>query len=157
MREEHWMLTNYHHASAPGRMPPPAADAGAGGTQGQDALRGKRVLLVEDEVFIALDLQHEAEDAGAVVTYARTLAEALRAAREDTFDGAILDVTLSTEGTCEPVADLLREAGTPFLLHSGDLDRQGEVIAGLGAPIVPKPAAPGEVIGLLARLMARPH
>lgn len=150
------MLTNHHHAAASGRVPPRAGDADADGAQGRDVLRGKRVLLVEDEVFIAFDLRREAEDAGVVVTYARTLAEALRAAREGAFDGAILDVTLSTEGTCEPVADLLRAAGTPFLLHSGDLDRQGEVIAELDAPVVAKPAEPAKVIGALALLMARP-
>ena len=119
-----------------------------------DVLVGKRVLLLEDEVFIAMDLRHEAEAAGAAVTYARTLHDALAAVRCERFDGAILDVTIGTEGTCEPVADLLRATGTPFVLHSGDLDRQGEVIAEIGAPIVRKPAEPATVIGALSTLMA---
>lgn len=117
-------------------------------------LSGKRILLLEDEVFIGLDLRHEAEDAGASVAYARTLRDALTLVREEIFDGAILDVTLGGGETCKPVADILRRVGTPFILHSGDLDRQGEVIDTLDAPVVAKPAPPEVVVGRLARLLS---
>ena len=123
---------------------------------GQSPLRGRRVLVVEDEVFIALDLEQALGAVGADVVRARTVSQALQAVSEEAFDVAVLDVTLGRSETCRPVAAALREAGTPFLLHSGDLDRQGEVITGLDAPLVPKPAPADAVVRAAARLLEAP-
>lgn len=122
-----------------------------------DVLRGKRILLLEDEVFIAVELRRGLEAAGAKVVYARTLARAHRALDQGGLDGAVLDVTLSATETCEPIAGRLRAAGVPFLLHSGDLDRQGEVLANLEAPVVAKPAAAEVVANRLGALLREPQ
>ena len=54
-----------------------------------------RILIVEDEVFIALDLLQAVEDAGGeAVGPATTLAQALVLIAADGLHGAILDVNL---------------------------------------------------------------
>ena len=114
------------------------------------------VLLVEDEIFIATDLVARLEEAGAKVFFARTFRRgmALIADAERVFDIALLDVTLDAGRTCVPIADALKEAGVPILLHTGDLDRLGEVVAEIGAPVHPKPAAAEDVVRRLATLLS---
>jgi len=51
------------------------------------------------------------------------------------------------------MATQLKERGIPFVLHSGDLDRHGELISSLEAEIVPKPAHHREVIAALCSVM----
>ena len=134
-------------ASRPAAPSPQSADGSVG------VLEGARVLLVEDEVFIAVDLQHALEAMGADVVYARTAVMASAALREGAFDAAVLDVTLGSRDTCSDIAAALLARGTPFVLHSGDLDRQGEIVANIDAPIVPKPAEPDDVVRRLAEAM----
>ncbi|RDI53594.1 response regulator [Microvirga subterranea] len=84
------------------------------------ALRGRRILVVEDEYMMADDLQYDLEKAGAkVVGPVPSVADALRLlATEDAIDGAILDVNLRGE-KAYPVADVLRDRGIPFVLATG--------------------------------------
>ncbi|HEY2132782.1 MAG TPA: response regulator [Acetobacteraceae bacterium] len=86
-------------------------------------LSGHRILVVEDEVLIAMLLETALEDAGCVVVgpYSR-LSEALAAAARDDFDAALLDVNLAGEKVF-PVAELLAERKIPFLLLSGYGDK----------------------------------
>ena len=137
--------------------PPPAAPgifaADVLSASDLTVLSGKRILLLEDEVFIAVDLCHALERAGANVLHARTLSQGLEIIEANEFDAAILDVTLGGADTCAPIANALRRVGTPFVLHSGDLEVQGEVISTLDAPVVAKPAPPEAVVGRLVRLM----
>ena len=51
--------------------------------------------------------------------------------------------------TCEPVAVELRARGVPFLLHTGDLDRAGEALRDLDAPILAKPSGADDVVSRL--------
>lgn len=131
----------------------PASEVGAGARA--SALGGVRVLVVEDEPMIALNLEEALEDAGASVSVVRGVATALSAldGDGDGFDVALLDVNLGRGETCEPIAMRLRELGVPFVLHSGDLDRRGELIASLDAPLVPKPAADEAIVAGLTRAM----
>lgn len=152
------MMMNLHSAILASDSPMPPLGVFSQGddrTGDRIALSGRRILLVEDEVFIAFDLRQALEAVGAEVTYARTLSHAMTAAADTVFDAAVLDVTLGPRETCAPVAQLLRDKRTPFVLHSGDLDRQGEVIDLLDAPVVAKPAPPEVVVSRLAKLMAR--
>ena len=84
------------------------------------ALRGRRILVVEDEYMMAEDLRRDLEKVGAeVVGPVPSVADALRLlAREDGLDGAVLDVNLRGE-KAYPVADALRERGVPFVLATG--------------------------------------
>jgi len=104
------------------------------------------ILVLEDEPFIALDLQFALSDAGAEPRMARTCKEALAAVMQYEIAAAILDVNLGHGMTCEEVAVELNRLGRPFLLHTGDLDRSGEFLRGFNAPIIPKPAAADRVV-----------
>ena len=85
-----------------------------------DALRDRRILIVEDEYLIASDLAMRLEDMGAVIVGPAPTAKAALAliATDHAIDGAILDINLG--GTLVyPVADALRTARVPFIFASG--------------------------------------
>lgn len=110
------------------------------------------ILIVEDEPFIALDLRFACEDAGLAAITAGSSAAALEAlAANDTIDGAVLDVNLGNGETCEAIAQALRQKGVPFVLNTGDLNRAGEYLRGIDAPILSKPTASSEVVERLLR------
>ena len=117
------------------------------------SLRGRRVLILEDEPMIALDLSFGFEDQGAEVVTAASCKIAHLAIEEAMPDLAVLDVNLGGTETCEAVAATLREAGVPFLVHSGDLKRSGEVIERLAAPTIGKPAPASRVVAAAATLL----
>lgn len=84
------------------------------------SLAGRRILLVEDEYMIAVDLADAlarlgAEVVGPVPTLERALALATSPAP---LDGAVLDVSLHGE-LVFPVADALLARGVPFVLATG--------------------------------------
>ncbi|HZX79381.1 MAG TPA: response regulator [Lysobacter sp.] len=83
-------------------------------------LRGRRVLVVEDEYLVADDLRVELEQAGAhVVGPAPTIADALRLlAGAPVLDAAILDVNVGGEPV-DAVALQLERRGVPFVLATG--------------------------------------
>lgn len=75
-------------------------------------LAGRRVLVVEDEYFIAVDLKRALSKEGAlVVGPVRDLAAGLSLADEP-IDAAILDVNLE-EAMSYPIADRLRDRKVP--------------------------------------------
>ncbi len=84
------------------------------------ALNGMRVLVAEDEEFVAETLQEEliffgAQVLGPVLTLKSALAFV---ASEPHIDAAILDVNLSGEMVFE-LADLLTAREVPFIFTSG--------------------------------------
>ena len=79
-------------------------------------LSGRRILVVEDERLIALDIRNLLEGCGcAVIGPVATTSAALALIGEHSPDAAILDVHLGNE-TSEPIADALRARGRPFLV-----------------------------------------
>lgn len=107
-----------------------------------------KLLIVEDEPLILIDLEYAAEDHGCEPVCAQDCAEALAliAQHGSALTGAILDVSLGTGETCLPIARELERLGVPFILHSGDLDRHEEKIRTLNARLVPKPVPADKVI-----------
>jgi DNA-binding response OmpR family regulator len=90
---------------------------------GPGKLAGRRILVVEDEYFIADDLSRGLRREGArVVGPAADLAGALKLGRGEQLDGAVLDVNLGGEMSY-PVADLLAHRGVPYLFTTGYDDR----------------------------------
>jgi CheY-like chemotaxis protein len=116
-------------------------------------LSGAYVLVVEDEVFIALELQILLEDAGARVRVEPDLDGGLNAA-ENGLDIAVLDVRLRGVDVF-PIADRLAERGKPFVFHSGHADTKALEEKYDGAIALSKPARPGEVIDAVAELLGR--
>jgi CheY-like chemotaxis protein len=85
----------------------------------QPALIGKRVLIVEDEMLVALLIEELLADLGcSTLGPCGSLGKALEAAQTGTFDLAVLDVNLGGE-MVYPVAEALAERHIPFLFLSG--------------------------------------
>lgn len=82
-------------------------------------LTGARILICEDEPFIALDLALSVEDAGGeVVGPASSVQEAMALIKDCSITGAILDVHL-VDRDVTPVAEALLERGVPIVVQSG--------------------------------------
>lgn len=113
------------------------------------------ILVLEDEPFIALDLQLALEDEGAKAHIATTCEDAMSLLGKIRFDGAILDVNLGGGQTCEAAAARLRKDEVPFVLHTGDLDRQGEMLRTLKAKVIPKPTPAAHVARSVLELAER--
>src|SRR6185295_3946750 len=112
----------------------------------------KRVLVVEDDALLGLDLTEQLTDAGLeVVGPAVSVAKALKLIGQTGCDAAVLDVNLGRE-TAEPVALELRARGTPFVVLSGYSSDQ-HPLGFHGAPMLSKPARPEELIALLRKCM----
>ena len=78
----------------------------------------KTILIVEDEMIIALHIEQTLVDLGHRVITATSKAEAERLAAAGGVDLAIVDYQL-TDGTTERLMERLQEAGTPFIVCSG--------------------------------------
>lgn len=109
-------------------------------------IKGHTILLVEDEPLILMDLEFAAEDAGLSPVSAATVRDALAHVEAGCVDVAVLDVSLRDGETCLPIARALDQRGIPYLIHSGDLDRQNETIRILSAQKIAKPASSERVI-----------
>jgi CheY-like chemotaxis protein len=99
----------------------------------------RRVLIVEDEMLIAMLVEQMAEDLGYdVVGPAMTVEEALSLIDREAFDCAVLDMNLGDGISSAPVADALRAKGVPFLFASG-YGANGTVENVSAAPVLNKP------------------
>ena len=108
----------------------------APGPHGESKLRGQRVLIVEDEALVAMDLARVLTQAGAlVVGPAGNIEDALDLVSQEAFDRAILDVNLGGR-MVTPVAAALADKGIPFVYLTGYHEPQ--VVYG---PVVHKPAS----------------
>jgi len=119
------------------------------------SLAGKRVLLVEDEFLVGLMAKRILEGFGVVVAGPHgRLADALVAAKNERFDGAVLDFNLAGE-TAEPLADLLLARGVPFCFmtgyHRDSIDRRYANI-----PLLQKPIDAESLERVLASLLELP-
>ncbi len=114
-------------------------------------LRGRRILVVEDEALVAMLVEDALLDAGArIIGPAATVAEALALLEAELPEAAVLDLNLSGE-TSAPVADALVQQGVPFLVASG-YGVAGLPEAHRGVPVLAKPYDSGELTAALARL-----
>jgi CheY-like chemotaxis protein len=79
----------------------------------------RRVLIIEDEVMIALSIEEALEEPGFEVAGTATrVDQALEMVESIAFDIAILDVNLALEKSF-PVADLLASKGARFIFMTG--------------------------------------
>jgi PAS domain S-box-containing protein len=97
-----------------------------------------RVLVVEDEALIAIEIAETLQKAGFdVVGPAHTNAQALSLLQDHGCDAAVLDVNLGAE-TSEKLAQKLRQDGVPFVTLSGYARAQLPA-AFAEAPLLSKP------------------
>jgi CheY-like chemotaxis protein len=79
----------------------------------------RRILVVEDEVLVGMYLEDLLTGMGHhVVGPAARLSEAMKLAREENIDFAVLDMNLAGVQSY-PVADILRQRGIPFVFATG--------------------------------------
>lgn len=102
---------------------------------------GVRVLVVEDEPLIALELEDMLTELGcSVAGKAARLAPAMTLAAELEFDVAVLDVNLG-ETRIGPAAEVIAGRGIPIVLTTGYGEAQGETLRATkaGCVVVTKP------------------
>jgi DNA-binding NtrC family response regulator len=101
-------------------------------------LSGKRILIVEDEPLIALELREVMEEAALVpVGPVGRVSDALEVIRARGCDAALIDFQLGSE-TSTPVADALAAQGVPFAFVTGYGD-DAIPEAHRGRPLIRKP------------------
>ena len=120
------------------------------------ALAGRRILVVEDEMMIAMLVEDMLAELGcSVVGPAHALDVALNLARtEQGIDAALLDVNLGGQPVFA-VADALREKGVPAIFSTGygdaglrDIDR--------GSQVLQKPFRAGDLAKALSAALGNP-
>lgn len=116
------------------------------------AAQGRHVLVVEDEMSIVLMIEDALMDLGAdIVGPTAWLDAALRLAREEAIDVAVLDINIQG-GNSYAVADILAERGIPFLLCSGYGDWAIEE-RHRNRPRLAKPYSPSDLEGRVLELL----
>lgn len=124
------------------------------GEEAIEALAGTRVLVVEDEYYLADDLSRALKSAGAeVVGPVATLEDAIVSVGEGAFDCAVLDINLRGD-FAHAVAERLGEVGVPFVIATG-YNAASLPEALKDVPRVEKPFAPADVVRLLSELHSR--
>ena len=117
------------------------------------SLQDRRILVVEDEYYLATELEQELSEAGAVVVGPVPSVKAAVGLIERTpsLDGAVLDVNLGGEAVF-PVVDRLMARDVPFLFVTG-YGEQGIPASYRHAPCLEKPTEPRVIVRTLARLV----
>ena len=110
------------------------------------------VLVVEDDMFVAMLVEDILSNAGYRVVKAARVDKALDLLTgNDSFDAALLDINLNGVEVF-PVAAKLRELGVPFVFASG-YGREGLPPDFLDCPVLQKPYMPDALTVAVAALL----
>lgn len=115
-------------------------------------LAGARILVVEDEFLIAMQIQTIFEEEGAeILGPYHTMSDALKHVSVEDVTAASLDLNLGRE-TATPIADLLQRRGVPFLFYSV---RTGDpaLARWRNVRLIQKPAAPRDLADAMVALV----
>jgi len=111
-------------------------------------LQGLRILIVEDNPYIAIALEEMLSEQGLVIAgVAGSLDDALLLAASASLDIALLDVNIR-DRKIDPVAEALTARGKPFVFTTG-CGRAGLPEAFLDRPVVEKPFYIEEILQTL--------
>ena len=122
---------------------------------GGKCLEGVRVLIVEDDPLLLLDLELTLAGEGAVVVgLCQTLDEALKRSEPVDFAVAVLDFCLGDQNA-SPVARRLEDQGVPFVFYTGQARHEPSLAQWRHCPIVEKPSPPHALV--CAVKAALPH
>jgi DNA-binding response OmpR family regulator len=113
------------------------------------ALRGRSILVVEDEPLIGWDIREALEKAGANVTATTTVRHALILINHDGLAAVIMDHALA-DGDSTEVCVRLAARGVPYVSYSGFNPVKG---ASPDAPFISKPASMDTLLGALDKLL----
>ncbi len=110
------------------------------------------VLIVEDEILLAISQEGILRDAGCrCIALAASVADALEKVRTWQPDIAILDLNLHGEKSF-PVADALEEAGVPYVVVSGH-NRSILPARHADRPFLAKPCPPNLLLATLREMI----
>ncbi|HWL95571.1 MAG TPA: response regulator [Phycisphaerae bacterium] len=119
-----------------------------------ELLAGRRILVVEDEMLVLMNVEYLLADLGCEsVAAAATVDQALQLIEAQVFDAAVVDVNLNGHESY-PVADALAARGVPFAFSTGYSDA-GMKDEYRDRPILRKPYQQGGLAQILASLLAR--
>lgn len=111
-----------------------------------------RILIVEDEMLVAMFIEDVVSDLGhRVVGPAMRLEAAVATVENEDIDCAILDINLAGKQSF-PVADLLRQRNIPFLFASG-YGAAGLIDPYRDVPVLQKPFQAEQLAALLQQAM----
>lgn len=116
-------------------------------------LTGRRILVVEDEMLVLMNIEMALEDLGcSAITAAGNVEGALSLIAQQTFDAAIVDVNLGGDKSY-PVADKLTERGIPFAFSTGYSDHSaGSDFS--DRPVLKKPYLRADLVAVFEQLIA---
>jgi DNA-binding response OmpR family regulator len=118
-------------------------------------LSGVTVLLVEDDLFLAMAVEDTLVGMGAVVVgVCHTLDDAMARADADDFAVAVLDFSLGSHSVT-PLARRLARENVPFILHTGMSRSEPSLSEWRNFPIVEKPASPHTLVAAIKGVLAR--
>ena len=118
-------------------------------------MRGLRILLVEDDPLIRLDLETSLAEFGAIVTAASDVSKALAALEASVLDFAVLDFELGAE-TSDPIAEAAQARNVPFLYLSGYSEHDERFGRWPGIRVLAKPLSAARIArGIQDLLKAR--
>ena len=133
--------------------PPLAPAVGALASDGAPDLSGRRVLVVEDEPLVAMDVEASLAEAGCtVVGPAASVARALALVASEPLDAAVLDANLAGSPV-DAVAEELAARGVPFAFVTG-YGREALPARHAAAPMLTKPVPPAVLVAMVANLVA---
>jgi DNA-binding response OmpR family regulator len=112
-------------------------------------LLGRSILVVEDEPLIAMDVAHGLETAGASVSVARTLRDALHEVDAPGLSAAVLDHRLN-DGDSSQICGRLDARNIPFVVYSGYAKLDGPCSEGKQ---ISKPVRPEELVVAVVDLL----
>ena len=116
-------------------------------------LSGRRILVVEDEIFVSWALADLLADLGCVVVGPiGDIDQALTVVGAEPIDAALLDVNLNGQPSY-PIADALAGRGVPFAFSTGH-DIKGLAEGYQTFPTLQKPFDRSELEPLLEKLLA---
>jgi PAS domain S-box-containing protein len=114
-----------------------------------------RVMVLEDEALIAMQVKSDLESAGHIVIGpAQTLEQGIELAETEQMDFALLDLRLGEE-LSTPVADQLFMRGIPFAFSTGFEDRTILPTHLQGIPRLAKPYPIGGIAQMVDLIMGR--
>ena len=117
-----------------------------------DKTKPARIIIIEDEPIIALDLEDALVDAGfEIAGVAGKLEKALALIESTTFDAVIVDANLGGVSS-SPAALALAARGLPFIVLSGYSLKQQQV-AFPGGHFLQKPCQPAQLIQVLTGIL----
>ena len=115
-------------------------------------LEGARLLVLEDDIILLMELESLLGDAGAdAVVACATVGEALAAAERESFAGAVLDWRLGRE-TAAPVARRLARLKIPFIFYTAQ-SGMADFREWPASVVVSKPARPRKIVAALAKVL----